>query len=205
MIAAEVGHLELAYDYFGEAALMDLHDLEHNTVDGVHIASLAGAWIAAVAGFGGMRDHDGKLTFAPRLPPRLERLAFRLTFRGSLLKVEVRPGQATYEVLEGPPLELAHHGEAVTVGPGAPVTLDLPVVPQRPTPTQPAGRAADPPREGRARGPGPVGRTRRELSREPPSHTRGARGGDVQDHGAAARAPGAAGRVPRTAAGDALE
>ena len=69
VVAAEVGHLELAYDYFGEAALMDLHDLEHNTRDGLHIASLAGAWIAAVAGFGGMRDHGGKLTFAPRLPP----------------------------------------------------------------------------------------------------------------------------------------
>ena len=141
VIAAEVGHLELAYDYFGEATLMDLHDLEHNTVDGLHIASLAGAWIAAVAGFGGMRDHDAELTFAPRLPPRLERLAFRLTFRGSLLRVEVRAGRATYEVLEGPPLELAHHGEKVTVGPGAPVTLDLPAVPQRPTPTQPPGRA----------------------------------------------------------------
>ena len=24
---------------------MDLHDLEHNTRDGLHIASLAGAWI----------------------------------------------------------------------------------------------------------------------------------------------------------------
>ena len=59
MIAAEVGHLELAYDYFGEAALMDLHDLEHNTVDGVHIASLAGAWIAAVAGFGGCETMTG--------------------------------------------------------------------------------------------------------------------------------------------------
>ena len=47
---------------------MDLDDLEHNTRDGLHIASLAGAWIAAVAGFGGMRDHDGELTFAPRLP-----------------------------------------------------------------------------------------------------------------------------------------
>src|SRR6266511_5566073 len=67
VIAAEVGHLELAYDYFGEAALMDLDDLEHNTRDGVHIASLAGAWLAVVAGLGGMRDHDGKLTFAPRL------------------------------------------------------------------------------------------------------------------------------------------
>lgn len=141
VIAAEVGHLELAYDYFGEAALMDLRDLQNNTVDGVHIASLAGAWIAAVAGFGGMRDHDGELTFAPRLPPRLERLAFRLTCRGSLLEVEVEAGKATYEVLEGPPLELAHFGEKVTVASGAPVTLDLPAVPQWPTPTQPPGRA----------------------------------------------------------------
>ena len=89
VIAAEVGHLELAYDYFGEAALIDLDDLEHNTRDGLHIASLAGAWIVAVAGFGGMRDHDGSLSFAPRLPERLSRLAFGLCFRGRRLRVEV--------------------------------------------------------------------------------------------------------------------
>ena len=33
----------LAFDYLGEAALMDLRDLENNTRDGVHIASLAGS------------------------------------------------------------------------------------------------------------------------------------------------------------------
>ena len=44
---------------------MDLDDLEHNTRDGIHIASVAGTWIAAVAGFGGMRDHGGQLAFAP--------------------------------------------------------------------------------------------------------------------------------------------
>jgi alpha,alpha-trehalose phosphorylase len=65
---SEVGHLELACDYFAEAALIDLHDLENNTRDGLHIASLAGACIAAVAGFGGLRDHAGQLAFAPRLP-----------------------------------------------------------------------------------------------------------------------------------------
>ena len=73
-MAAEVGHLELAYDYFAEAALMDLDDLEHNTRDGIHIASVAGTWIAAVAGFGGMRDHGGELSFSPRLPAALTRL-----------------------------------------------------------------------------------------------------------------------------------
>src|SRR5439155_22108565 len=36
-VAAEVGHVELAYDYFAEAALLDLDDLQHNTRDGVQI------------------------------------------------------------------------------------------------------------------------------------------------------------------------
>src|SRR6185312_9211882 len=88
VVAAEVGHLELAYDYFREAALIDLHDLAKNTSDGLHVASLAAALIAAVAGFGGLRDHGGKLGFAPRLPSRLTRLAFRLGVRGSRLSVE---------------------------------------------------------------------------------------------------------------------
>jgi alpha,alpha-trehalose phosphorylase len=141
VVAAEVGHLELAYDYFGEAALMDLHDLEHNTRDGVHIASLAGAWLAAVAGFGGMRDHDGKLSFVPRLPPRLERLTFRLLFRGRRLKVEVTKGEAIYTLVDGPTLEITHHGEPVELSPGAPVARGIKHVPERTPPRQPPGRA----------------------------------------------------------------
>jgi alpha,alpha-trehalose phosphorylase len=140
VIAAEVGHLELAYDYFGEAALMDLHNLEHNTRDGVHIASLAGAWIAAVAGFGGMRDHDGKLSFAPRLPSRLNRLTFRINFQGRSLRVETTKTATAYELIEGEPLEIEHHHEAITVSRGAPVTRSIPPSDARPTPRQPLGR-----------------------------------------------------------------
>ena len=141
VVAAEVGHLELAYDYFMEAALMDLRDLHHNTRDGLHIASLAGAWIAAVSGFGGMRDYDGKLTFAPRLPPRLERLAFRLVFRGRRLRVDVRKHEATYTLLDGTPLDVSHFGEPIAVSRDAPVTEPIPPCPERPAPHQPAGRA----------------------------------------------------------------
>jgi alpha,alpha-trehalose phosphorylase len=140
VVAAEVGHLELAYDYFGETALMDLHDLEDNTRDGVHIACLAGAWLAAVAGFGGMRDHGGRLTFAPRLPARLDRLAFRMLFRGRRLKVVATRSQATYELLAGEPLELAHHGRPITVAAGEPVVETIPAAPVWPAPVQPAGR-----------------------------------------------------------------
>jgi alpha,alpha-trehalose phosphorylase len=140
VLAAELGHLDLAYDYFCEAALMDLHDLEHNTRDGVHIASLAGAWTAAVAGFGGLRDFGGVLTFAPRLPARLERLAFRLLFRGRRLEVDVTKTEALYSLLEGPRLEIRHHGTPLTIAAGEPVRTAIPPALDRPAPSQPPGR-----------------------------------------------------------------
>jgi alpha,alpha-trehalose phosphorylase len=140
VIAAEVGHLDLAYDYFAEAALTDLRDLHHNTRDGVHIASLAGAWVAAVSGFGGMRDYDGELTFAPRLPPRLGRLSFRLVFRGRRLKVDVTRESASYRLLEGPPLEVSHHGKRIQVTKRKTLTEPIPPGIERPAPSQPPGR-----------------------------------------------------------------
>ena len=86
VMAAEVGHLALAYDYLAEAALMDLDDLEHNTRDGLHMASLAGAWIALVAGLAGMRSTDASMSFSPQLPDGISRLAFNLMFRGNHLQ-----------------------------------------------------------------------------------------------------------------------
>ena len=141
VVAAEVGHLELAYDYFGEAALLDLGNIHHNTREGLHLASLAGAWIAAVAGFGGMRDHGGSLSFAPQLPERLSRLAFRLCFRGRRIRVEVDHRQARYTLLQGAPLDASHHGATVSLAPDEPVTRPIPKPPSRRAPTQPPGRA----------------------------------------------------------------
>ncbi|MEV0397449.1 glycoside hydrolase family 65 protein [Polymorphospora rubra] len=145
VLAAETGHLELAHDYLGEAALMDLHDIHQNTRDGVHVASLAGAWIALVAGFGGMRDHDGRLSFAPRLPSRIGRLEFSLMWHGRRLRVDVRPHEVTYSLRDGDDdtrLELRHHGEEVTVTCDDPVTRPVPPAPPAgPTPRQPPGRA----------------------------------------------------------------
>ncbi len=142
IIAAEVGHLALAYDYYGEAALMDLEDREQNTRDGVHIASLASAWLGAVAGWGGMRDHDGKLAFAPRLPEAITRVAFRILYAGRSLRVDVTTNETSYELLEGEPFEISHDGEALTVSGDKKQVRKTAVIPRRhPTPEQPAGRA----------------------------------------------------------------
>ncbi|WP_299950822.1 glycoside hydrolase family 65 protein [uncultured Modestobacter sp.] len=116
VIAAETGHLSLAYDYWGEAALTDLQNLHGNSGHGLHIASLAGGWMVAVGGFGGMRDHGGRLTFAPRLPPRLTRLRFRVAFQGRCVSVTITPEKATYRLVHGDePLEIAHHGKPFLV------------------------------------------------------------------------------------------
>jgi alpha,alpha-trehalose phosphorylase len=147
VVAAEVGHVELAYDYFGETAFIDLRDLAFNTKDGVHLASLAGSWLVAVAGFGGMRDHGDTLAFAPRLPSRLTRLTFRLVYRGRRLRVDVRSDGVEYELLEGEPLALIHHGDPLTVAPASPERRSIPPAPRRPPPEQPPGRS--PPRRHR--------------------------------------------------------
>lgn len=115
IVGAEVGHRDLAFAYLRETALIDLHDLAGNTADGLHMAALSGAWLAVVAGFGGMRDYGEALAFTPRLPSQLERIAFRLAYRGRLLLVQIEPDMTRYAVLEGEPLEILHNGDPLTV------------------------------------------------------------------------------------------
>ncbi|WP_301546882.1 glycoside hydrolase family 65 protein [Gordonia sp. X0973] len=129
VVAAEVGYLDLAYDLMCESVFTDLHDLHANVGSGLHIAALAGAWTDCVAGFGGMRDFDGKITFAPRLPQRLDYMSFRMIIRGSSIVVAVGRDNATYRILSGPPITLAHHGEEFVLD-GAPVTM---AIPERPS------------------------------------------------------------------------
>jgi alpha,alpha-trehalose phosphorylase len=161
-MAAELGYLDLAYDYLVEAALLDLDDIEHNTRDGLHMAALAGTWMALVAGLGGMRTLGSRLSFAPRLAPCLTRLCFRVRHRGARLKVDVTASKATYSLVrdgaeleraapqtsqarlssDGTSLCLLHHGEQLEVTVGEPVTRDIPPPPRRDhEPAQPAGRA----------------------------------------------------------------
>jgi alpha,alpha-trehalose phosphorylase len=139
VVAAEVGQLELAHEYLAEAALMDLRDLERNTRDGMHMASLAGAWVALVQGFGGMRQTAEGLAFAPRLPDGISRLTFHIRYRGRMFRVRVTRNEATYELLDGEHLTIRHFGEQVTLGDKA-TRQKIPTVTAGPKPRQPKGR-----------------------------------------------------------------
>jgi alpha,alpha-trehalose phosphorylase len=147
MVAARTGHLDLAYDYLAEAALVDLNNLAGNTAHGVHIASMAGTWNAVVAGFGGMEFDTAGLSFAPRLPPALSKISFGLGWQGRQLRVTVTGDEVEYRLVGGPPMRLRHHGEAFALA-DTPVTRPLPAPPPVDPVEQPHGRAP------RARHPG---------------------------------------------------
>ncbi|HEU4614939.1 MAG TPA: glycosyl hydrolase family 65 protein, partial [Kofleriaceae bacterium] len=140
--AADAGYLRLALDYAAEAALMDLHDVEHNARDGLHVASLAGCWTAFVMGFGGLRDDGDTLSFRPQLPEVLMRLAFSIQHRNHCLRVEVTPREARYSLTRGAgPLHVMHYDEPLDVTSAGPVVRPIPRSESRTPPSQPPGRA----------------------------------------------------------------
>ncbi len=140
IVAAEIGHLRLARDYLQECAYCDLDDLHHNTNVGVHLANLAGLWLVLVAGFGGMRDHDGNLSFAPRLPSPWSKLRFGMGWRGRQLRVDVGQTDVTYKLTQGEQMTVRHHGQKVIVKPGKGITREIPPL-VAPAPVhQPPGR-----------------------------------------------------------------
>jgi alpha,alpha-trehalose phosphorylase len=149
VVAAEVGQLELAHDYLTSAALFGLHDPERDTRLGVDVSSVAGIWIALVAGFGGMRDHDGQLSFAPRLPSRISQLDFSIIWHGHRLRIAVRPREVTYSLREAggdAQVQLLHHGAPLTLT-ASDTTMTLPIPPAPPSgpkPAQPSGRTLPP-------------------------------------------------------------
>lgn len=115
IIAAEVGYHELALSYFWDSVFVDLANLHSNTGDGVHVASAGGVWSALVFGFGGMRDYGEMLHFDPRLPDAWPSLTFRMTQRGSRLRVTVRRDSISFAIEEGHGMVVEVRGELVEV------------------------------------------------------------------------------------------
>jgi len=137
ILAAEVGYQDLALEYFRESIFVDLGDLHHNAADGVHVASAGGVWTALVAGFGGMRDHFGDLSFDPRLPADWPSLTYTLHWHGTELKITVTADALTVVAGPGESVGFEVRGVGYAVEGGGTVVVPLdgqgPVLSGRPT------------------------------------------------------------------------
>ncbi|TQN37629.1 maltose phosphorylase [Blastococcus colisei] len=139
---AQAQHPDLALRYLRECALVDLRDVQGDTASGLHLASVGGAWLAFVAGLGGLREDHEDLEIAPLLPTSLSRTAYHVTWRSRLLRVETTQEATTVALLRGDgPVTVVVDGAPLTVTAAAPgrVPLRAPT-PLLDEPRQPAGR-----------------------------------------------------------------
>jgi alpha,alpha-trehalose phosphorylase len=126
IIAAEIGYEQLAEEYFRYALLMDLADVNGNVVDGVHVASTGGVWMALTYGFAGLRDHGGVLRFDPRLPRAWDRIAFPLRFRERSIRVRLQGDRIALLLEEGDGIVVEVRGEPVRLELGVEIEREVP-------------------------------------------------------------------------------
>ncbi len=113
IVASKVGYMDKAVHYARNAALMDLADLGGNVNDGCHIASMGGTWMVFTFGFAGMKGNGGRLSFNPNLPTHVEKLKFPITYRGSIIEVEIGRKNIAYKLVSGKEAVILHDNKEI--------------------------------------------------------------------------------------------
>ncbi len=89
-VASRLGRPNLAWEYFKQAAAIDLANLAGNTADGIHLAAAAGVWLAIVKGFAGFElGTGGTVHTDPRLPTSWRSLTIRMQVRGEPVELSL--------------------------------------------------------------------------------------------------------------------
>ena len=89
IIAAKLGDLDRAYEFYLRTSRLDLDDYNNDTEDGLHITSMAGTWLSVVEGFGGMRVKNNQLNLHPVLPKNWQSYSFKIGFRKAIVTVKL--------------------------------------------------------------------------------------------------------------------
>lgn len=111
LMAARLDDPEKAYRYYARTVSLDLEDIQKNTRDGIHAANMGGTWMATIQGFGGFRPVHGIPSFTPCLPPRWNRLSYRIRFRGTVIQVCIDHSELFLERIDGPAQTVLIYGK----------------------------------------------------------------------------------------------
>ena len=115
ILAAELGKMEDAVNFFGYATRLDLDNYNRNTREGLHITSIAMAWANIVYGFAGLRSDKEKLSFAPHLPPRWKKLSFSVLKRESVIRVSMEQAGTSFRIEKGDAIDVDVYGKQYTL------------------------------------------------------------------------------------------
>jgi maltose phosphorylase len=101
ILAAELGKNKQACEFFKFSTRLDLDNYNRNTSEGLHLTSIAAAWMNIVYGFGGMRSDGEILAFNPSLPEQWNGFSFKLVYHDSILNVKINGEHAEFKILKG--------------------------------------------------------------------------------------------------------
>ncbi|GAW99875.1 glycoside hydrolase family 65 protein [Secundilactobacillus mixtipabuli] len=113
ILASDLHYEDKAVEMYERTARLDLDNYNNDTVDGLHITSMTGGWLAIVQGFAGMRVRNDQLHFAPFLPKKWNSYQFRIQFRGRSVQVKVDQDGTHLTLLSGDPLTVDLAGKPV--------------------------------------------------------------------------------------------
>jgi trehalose/maltose hydrolase-like predicted phosphorylase len=114
-LMARAGHLEHALELLRLTTRIDLDGIGGEAEEGVHLAAMGSVWRAIALGFAGLRPGRDALELDPVLPPGWESLRLSVTFRGSRIRLCVRP-DCVQASADPPAAVLTPAGERVMVG-----------------------------------------------------------------------------------------
>jgi kojibiose phosphorylase len=108
LVAARLGKLDLAYEYFLQSAMIDLQDSAPNSAPGIHLGSLGGLWQAVTIGFLGLSLEERGLRLDPHLPAEWTSISLPLRWRDRRIRLRVQNSPLTLSATleEGGPFTL---------------------------------------------------------------------------------------------------
>lgn len=107
ILACEMDEIELAYQLFQRAYLIDMGSNMKSSDEGIHAASFGGVWQCLFFGFAGIRQMSTKLVINPKLPDEWEQIHFEFMMKNDRFSFTATKSNLTLVKLTQSPASLA--------------------------------------------------------------------------------------------------
>lgn len=111
ILACQIKKYKEAYHFFQFATRLDLDNYNRNSKEGLHITSIAAAWMNIIYGFGGMRSDGKELQLNPTIPAQWDSYCFHITLAMKVIEVTVDQQSVILKTIEGETCRIMVYGE----------------------------------------------------------------------------------------------
>jgi trehalose/maltose hydrolase-like predicted phosphorylase len=102
MVLADAGRTADSWDFFRQALVSDLSDIQGGTTaEGIHLGVMGGCLKGVVTNLAGFNWHGGKISIKPELPEEWESLKFSVLIRGNRYHFEASGEALKLRVVQG--------------------------------------------------------------------------------------------------------